>query len=128
MTTPLFRRSAFLCFLFAPALLAQDATTEKKDLRAFFQVNCSVCHGPDGSAMGADGTRLKGQDFTNAKEMKNISDADMVKTIRKGLFFGKRMPSFKSRLTDEEIQQMVTRVLRKVEKGKVIAPEAAPAK
>ena len=123
MNTPLFRRSSFLLFLLAPALLAQDPIAEKKDLRAFFQVNCSVCHGPDGSAMGADGTRLKGQDFTNAKEMKNISDADMVKTIKKGLFFGKKMPSFKGRLTDEEMKEMVTTVLRKVEKGKVIAPE-----
>lgn len=125
MITPIALRTAFILALVAPVLPAQGTPAQKTDLRAFFQVNCSVCHGPDGSAVGADGKRLKGQDFTNAKEMKNITDKDMVKTIKKGLFFGMRMPSFKGRLTDEEMQEMVTQVLRKVEKGKIIAPEGA---
>jgi hypothetical protein len=46
----------------------------------------------------------------------------MAKTIRKGLLFGIRMPSFKDRLTEDDIQLLVKEVLRKAEKGKVVAP------
>lgn len=103
------------------AMAAQDSP--KKDLRAFYSINCVVCHGADGSARGADGSRLKGQDFTDAKEMKGFSDAELAKTIRKGKIFG-RMPSFKDRLSEAEIMEMVQQVVRKAEKGKAITPEA----
>ncbi|MDE3245003.1 MAG: cytochrome c [Acidobacteriota bacterium] len=110
-----------------PNLAAQDAKgPAKQDLRAFFSINCAVCHGADGSARGADGSRLKGQDFTNAKEMKDFTDAELAKTIRKGKIFG-RMPSFKDRLSEAEIMEFVQQIIRKAEKGKVIAPET-PAK
>ena len=108
------------------AMAAQDLPKQdspKKDLRAFYSINCVVCHGADGSARGADGSRLKGQDFTDAKEMKGFSDAELAKTIRKGKIFG-RMPSFKDRLSEAEIMEMVLQVVRKAEKGKAIAPEA----
>jgi mono/diheme cytochrome c family protein len=105
-------------------LAAQEPS--KKDLRAFFAINCSVCHGADGSARGADGSKLKGQDFTNAKDMKGFSDAELAKTIRKGKAFG-RMPSYKDTLSEAEIMEMVQQVVRKAEKGKVITSEA-PAK
>ena len=103
-----------------PGVAAQDPP--KKDLRAFFAINCSVCHGPDGSARGADGSRLKGQDFTNAKDMKGFTDAELAKTIRKGKLFG-RMPSFKDRLSEAEIMELVQQIVRKAEKGKAIAAE-----
>ena len=125
MTNSLCKRSlAILLLAGLPALAAQDPP--KKDLRAFFAINCSVCHGADGSARGADGSRLKGQDFTDTKEMKGFTDAELAKTIRKGKKFG-RMPSFKDRLSEAEMMEMVQQVVRKAEKGKVIAPEL-PAK
>ena len=58
--------------------------------------------------------------------MKGFTDAELAKTIRKGKMFG-RMPSFKDRLSEAEMMEMVQRVVRKAEKGKVITPEA-PAK
>ena len=106
------------------SLAASAQAPEKKDLRAFFQANCVVCHGADGSARAADGRRLKGQDFTDAKDMKEMSDAKLAKTIRKGLFFGIRMPAFKDQLSEEEALALVQQVLRHAEKGKAIAPEA----
>ncbi len=108
---------AILLLFYLPGLSAQDPP--KKDLRAFFASNCVVCHGPDGSARGADGSRLKGQDFTNAKEMKDFTDAELAKTIRKGKLFG-RMPSFKGRLSEAEIMELVQQIVRKAEKGKAI--------
>lgn len=125
MTIPISKISLSILVLAGlPALAAQEPP--KKDLRAFFAINCSVCHGADGSARGADGSKLKGQDFTDAKDMKGFTDAELAKTIRKGKIFG-RMPSFKDRLSEVEIMELVQQVVRKAEKGKVIAP-VAPAK
>lgn len=124
MTNSILKRSLVVLLLAGlhgtTALAVEDPP--KKDLRAFFAINCTVCHGPDGSARGANGSRLKGQDFTDAKEMKDFTDAELAKTIRKGKIFG-RMPSFKDRLSEAEIMELVQQVVRKVQKGKVIAPE-----
>jgi len=108
--------------LVLPGLRAQAPAKSLSELKAFFAANCVKCHGADGSALGPEGKKLGGFDFTNAKEAAKESDADMAKTIRKGLLFGIKMPSFKDRLTEDDIQLLVKEVLRKAEKGKVIAP------
>jgi mono/diheme cytochrome c family protein len=105
-----------------PGLRAQASNKTVNELKAFFVANCVKCHGLDGSALSPEGKKLGGFDFTDAKEAAKESDADMAKTIRKGIFFGIKMPSFKDRLTDDDIQVMVKEVVRKAEKGKVIAP------
>jgi len=108
--------------LWAASALAQGP--ERTDLREFFQQNCSRCHGPDGSAVSADGKKLKGQDFTDQEWQRNTEDEKMVKTILKGKFFGLAMPEFKGKLTEEEAHRIVTDIIRNSKKGQVIAPEA----
>ena len=70
-----------------------------KDLRVFYQQKCAGCHGPDGSAVSAEGKKLSGQDFTDPDLQRRTRDDKMVKTILKGKFFGWAMPSFKDTLT-----------------------------
>ncbi len=101
--------------------LAQDP--KRMDLKEFYQQNCARCHGPDGSAVTADGKKLKGQDFTDQDWQRNTGDEEMVKTILKGLFFGLAMPKFKNALTEEEAHWIVTDIIRNSKKGQVIAPE-----
>jgi mono/diheme cytochrome c family protein len=110
--------------MFVAGLLAQSPEPGKTlvELKTFFAANCVKCHGPDGSAHGPDGKKLGGFDFTDAKAAAKESDAEMVKTIRKGIFFGMVMPSFKEQLSEVDAQLLVKEVLRKAEKGKVIAP------
>lgn len=107
--------------LFLPAQAQAPAKTVN-ELKAFFVANCVKCHGVDGSAYGPEGKKLGGFDFTDAKQAAKESDADMVKTIRKGVLFGIVMPSFKDRLSEDDMQLLVKEILRKAEKGKVIAP------
>jgi len=121
------KRASFYVILilvlwFLPSLQAQAPGKTVNELKAFFAANCVKCHGTDGSALGTDGKKLGGFDFTNAKEAAKESNDDMAKTIRKGLLFGIKMPSFKDRLTEDDIQTLVKEVLRKAEKGKVVAP------
>ena len=103
-------------------LQAQTPAKTLNELKAFYAANCVKCHGPDGSGQTHEGKKLGGFDFTDAAKTAKESDADLIRTIRKGLFFGIKMPSFKDRLTEDDIQLLVKEILRKAEKGKVIAP------
>lgn len=105
----------------ATGLLAQAPARSVEDLRAFFQQNCVKCHGADGSATGPDGKKLRGFNFTDAASLAGQSDEKMVRTIRKGIFFGWIMPSFKGQLSEADAGLMVKEVLRKAQKGKPIA-------
>ncbi|WP_243320363.1 c-type cytochrome [Geothrix sp. SG200] len=113
-----------LALLIPIGLAAQAPMKSVDELRAFFAENCVKCHGPDGSAHSAEGKKLGGFDFTDAKKAAKETDADMIKTIRKGIFFGLVMPSFKAKLTEDDAALLVKEVLRKAEKGKAIAPKA----
>ena len=115
-------QAALLLAFFITPVLAQDPAG--KDLRAFYQHNCARCHGPDGSAVSAEGEKLSGQDFTDQDWQRSTRDDGMIKTILNGKFFGLAMPSFEDALTEEEVQQMVTEIIRKAKKGHMIAPEA----
>ena len=105
----------------APAM-AQGPTG--KDLKKFYQQSCAKCHGPDGSAVSADGKSLNGQDFTDQDWQRDTADDRMVKAILKGKFFGLAMPRFKDALTEEEAMEMVTNIIRNSKKGQVITPDA----
>jgi mono/diheme cytochrome c family protein len=106
----------------SPVLRAREPARSVAELKAFYAANCVRCHGLDGSARNADGKRLAGMDFTDALKMAKESDAMMAKTIRKGIFFGVVMPPFKKRITEAEAQILVAEILRRAQKGKVIAP------
>jgi mono/diheme cytochrome c family protein len=122
------RAAVSFLLLAALPLVAGELPKSPRDtesLRAFFAENCVRCHGVDGSATGPDGKRLKGEDFTNTKNMEREKDASLAKTILKGVFFGQKMPSFKDQLTEEEALRMVKEVVRKAEKGKAIGSGSA---
>lgn len=110
-----------LAICIAP-VLAQEGPASK-DLKAFYQQNCTRCHGPDGSAVSAEGKKLRGRNFTDAKWQRDTGDDEMVKIILKGIFFGWVMPSFKDILTADEAQRMVTDLIRMSKKGQVIASD-----
>ena len=112
---PVFIILSFFCIVCSQA---QDSG--KKDLKQFYKNNCVNCHGRDGSATGEDGKKLKGEDFTDTDWRNSTEDKKMVKTILKGIFFGYAMPAYKDKLTSDEARSIVTEIIRKSEKGKVI--------
>ena len=114
--------SALVLTVYITPVLAQEPAG--KDLRLFYQENCSRCHGPDGSAVSAEGKKLRGQDLTDPDWQRDTQDDEMVKTILKGKFFGLAMPGFKGALTGDEVQRMVTDIIRKSKKGQMIMPDA----
>ena len=112
----------FIMFLALCIASTQAEDTKLRDMKKFFQNHCVKCHGPDGSAVSSDGKKLKGQDFTDQKWRQDTRDEEMAKTIREGKFFGLAMPSFEDKLSPEDIQLIITDIIRKAEKGKIIAP------
>lgn len=120
-----------LAALVAPATQAPEARAKTlPELKAFFQQNCTRCHGLDGSAKGPDGRRLGGLDFTKAAhDFRTLSGPasereirTMIRTIRKGILFGYSMPAWKDQLSQEDATLMVREVLLKAEAGKAIEP------
>ncbi len=112
---------SIFCALWVTLALAHGL--ERMDLKKFYQQNCARCHGPDGSAVSADGKKLKGQDFTDQDWQRKTGDEEMVNTILNGKFFGLAMPKFKGSLTEEEARKMVTDIIRNSKKGQVISSE-----
>ncbi len=108
-------------FIVYTGLLADTPAKTLAELKSFYAASCVKCHGADGSAT-ADGKKLGGRDFTDVAKNAKETDAGMAKTIRKGIFFGTVMPAFKDRLSEEEALLLVKEIVRKAEKGKVIAP------
>ena len=112
----------FIMFFILCTLPVHSEDTKLRDIKKFYQNHCVKCHGADGSATGEDGKRLKGEDFTDKKWLSDTKDEEMINTIMKGKFFGMAMPAFKDKLTQEEAQLIVTEIIRKSKKGKIIAP------
>jgi mono/diheme cytochrome c family protein len=74
------------------------------DAAGIYKAKCSMCHGPDGSGQTKIGISLKVRDLRSADVQKQ-SDADLAKMISAGK--GK-MPAYKSKLSAEEIDSLVT--------------------
>jgi mono/diheme cytochrome c family protein len=110
--------------LVAAGSIALAQAPAPTDLPAFYRDNCAGCHGADGAALDAQGKPLRGQDLTDEKWRQGTSEADIVRTILKGKFFGLAMPAYKDKLTREEAERLATEVIRRAAKGTVIQPAA----
>lgn len=92
-------------FLFVSAFaLAADGDVGGKKL---FEAKCAQCHGKDGKGVAKMAKVLKVEpavvDLTKDEAVK-LSTADKLKTVTDGK---KKMPKYKGKLTDEQIQQVV---------------------
>lgn len=81
------------------------------DGAATFSAKCAMCHGKTGAGDTGMGKSLKLRDLGSADVQKQ-SDADLIKLTTDGK--GK-MPSYKGKLTDDEIKGVVAflRTLKK---------------
>ena len=84
-------------FLLAAPLSAQDAP-------ALYKSKCAACRGPDGTGNVPTGIALGVTDLTSSDVQKQ-TDAQLTDTIANGK--GKKMPAYKSKLTDDQIKGLV---------------------
>ena len=98
----------------ALALLAQAATPSpapvvpqaENPAQQVWEKRCALCHGPDGKSATRKGRKLKAPDFTKPRWQKHTTDEEIVKAISDGIP-KRKMPSFKDKLSEAEIQAMV---------------------
>jgi len=95
MTMKLMQRIALFSFVIAlalPPIAAADAAAD-------YKAKCAMCHGADGSGKASMGTKDLG-----SADIQKMSDADLTAAITNGK--GK-MPSYKGKLTDAQISDLV---------------------
>jgi cytochrome c6 len=71
-----------------------------------FEANCSVCHGEDGSGDTPIGMSLEIPDL-RSDEVQKLSDAELIALVTNGK---DPMPSFKGKLTADEIKGVIAYV------------------
>jgi cytochrome c6 len=74
--------------------------------KATFTTKCVLCHGTDGTGKTSIGKTLKIPDF-HSPDIKKLSDADLKTAISNGK---NKMPPFKGKLTDAQIDQVISYV------------------
>jgi mono/diheme cytochrome c family protein len=89
-------------------LLCAPASAEVRDLKAFFQERCAVCHGHDGTGRGPNGIKLGGRNFQDARWEAKQQEADLVASILRGKG---AMPGFRRQLSEAEAHRLVTSVI-----------------
>ncbi|MFN7958597.1 MAG: cytochrome c [Holophagaceae bacterium] len=106
----------------AAVLLLASSTlpmaAEVRDLKAFFQERCAVCHGPDGSGRGTNGARLGGRNLADPRWQAKQEEAGLVASVLRGRG---AMPGFRRQLSEAEARILVRELLHKAPKGKVTA-------
>jgi len=91
------------------ALLVFPRAASARDLKAFFQERCAVCHGADGSGRGQGGAPLGGRNLAEARWLVKQADDELAAAILRGRG---AMPGFRRQLSEAEARRMVADVIR----------------
>ena len=92
------------------------APDELASAKKIFLNTCVKCHKEDGTGgeSNIDGTKIKAPDFTSDR-MKKEPDSEFIEVIKNGEK-EEGMPSFKDRLSDEEIKNLVKLIRKEFQK------------
>ena len=98
------------------ALLAVDPAKDLPkfdgNIQKYWADACARCHGANGNGRDNNGSPLPdaGFDFTDSRKANKKKDSDWVKVTLQGK---DKMPAFKDRMSEADIQKMITEILRK---------------
>jgi mono/diheme cytochrome c family protein len=91
------------------AILCRPLAAEVRDLQAFYQERCAVCHGVDGTGRGPNGGRLGGRNLTDLRGEAGQEEADLVASILHGKG---AMPGFSRQLSEAEARRLLASAIR----------------
>ena len=101
--------SAMLVLFQAARIQARvnHATASLSDAKTTFEAKCASCHGKDGRGKTFKGKLIHARNLTDAKWQNDVTDERLFNSISNGR--GK-MPDFKKKLSEQEIDQLVAYV------------------
>ena len=97
MKSPIRSSLALLLALFCGQFVLAD------DVKELYKTKCNACHGAEGRGDTAAGKKFSAHDFHSA-EVQKLTDQELFERVKNGK--GK-MPAYKSKLTDEQIKDLV---------------------
>lgn len=100
---------AVLMFAFLMSRNVAAAPLPGGDATAVYNAKCAGCHGRDGRARSAHSKHEHARDLTTAEWQDSVSDERIYNSISNGK--GK-MPGFKKKLSDAQIDELVSYVRR----------------
>lgn len=104
--------AALICIAAPAADPAKDAPTFDGNIQKYWADACARCHGANGNGRDATGKQLPdaGFDFTDARKANKKKDSDWIQVTLNGK---DKMPAYKARLKAEDVQKMITEIIRK---------------
>src|SRR5262245_21955642 len=100
---------ALLGGIHASRIIARATAASTPDAKSDFDSKCASCHGKDGRAKSLHAKHVHARDLTDAAWQADVSDERLFNSISNGK--GK-MPSFKKKLSESQIDALVTYVRR----------------
>jgi mono/diheme cytochrome c family protein len=85
----------------------ENSAVSAADAKALFDSKCAKCHGKDGRAKSLHARHEHARDLTSADWQNDVTDERIYNSISNGK--GK-MPSFKQKLSDDQINSLVSYV------------------
>ncbi len=91
---------------------AKDLPAFDGNIPKYWSDACARCHGANGNGRDASGRQLPdaGFDFTDGRKANKKKDSDWVKITLDGK---DKMPPFKDKMKAEDVQKMITEIIRK---------------
>lgn len=111
------RINLFALLLVGGSLIAGDPAKDLPkfqggDLQKYWTDACARCHGVNGNGRDVSGKQLPdaGFDFTDSRKANKKKDSDWVKITLQGK---DKMPAFKDKMAEADVQKMITEIVRK---------------
>lgn len=101
--------AAFLIFGATSSHVSAAARVAGGDAASVYNSKCASCHGRDGRAKSMHAKHEHARDLTTAEWQDSVSDERIYNSISNGK--GK-MPAFKKKLSDSQIDELVSYVRR----------------
>ena len=100
-----------------PSITIATPPDELAEARRIYSTTCVKCHKEDGKGgvTEIEGTKVKAPDFTSDR-MKKEADEEFIEVIKNGEK-NEGMPSFKDRISEDEIKNLV-KLIRRQFQGK----------
>lgn len=100
---------AFVVWQISSMQAMAGSTTLPGDAKSTFDGKCATCHGKDGRGKTFKGRMSHARDLTAAEWQNDVTDERIFNSISNGR---NKMPAFKKKLTEAQIEELVGYVRR----------------